>query len=586
MKVEFRARPQCETTLAAAQRAGFSPLTARLIAGRVESFSGDLRSVVEAGLGNLSDPEGLRDCDGAARRLVRAIAEHEPIGLVTDYDVDGITSHALLLDALIEHFGVPAAQVQGFIGHRLTEGYGLSDPVVDRILAASPVPAVVITADCGSSDEARIARLKAAGVDVIVTDHHGLGEAGPPASAYATVNPVRDDCDYPDGSIAGCMVAWLLMAQVRKCLIADGHLPADAPKLGGLLDFVSLGTVADAVSLFSPSNRAVVQAGLTVMNRLGRPCWRAMARLLKRETFVVDDLGFQLGPRINARGRMDEPKAALRFLRATDDAAADSALAVLDDNNRQRKEAEQRMLAVARAQAESALTPASQSTVVFNEAFHPGVQGIVASRLVELTGRPAVVLSPGREDGQLTGSARSVPGLDIRAAIAEAHDHLPEHFHAFGGHPGAAGLTIAREGLDPFVLAFAVAVRGQMGDVQLGPVCWTDGALEPMQIAIETLKECDCLSPYGREFESPVFDGRFAVVALRPVGDGTHLALELSAGGQQFRAIWFRARKDAEAPLPVEEGVTVRCAYRMERDSWRGNDKVQLVVVHAAPDGA
>src|SRR5699024_1800444 len=287
-------------------------------------------------------------------RIARAVMAGETIALVTDHDVDGVTSHAVLIETLTRWFGVPPERVASFIGHRLKEGYGLSDPVAERIVSTRPRPSVVITADCGSSDEDRIARLAGAGMDVIVTDHHEMmrvrDEQGqlqevPPPSALAVVNPARADSQYGDRQICGVMVTWLTLCAARTCLIEARHLHEDTPSLGALLDYVALGTVADCVSLAqSSNNRAVVRRGLDLMNGRALPdnrkraCWRAADHCFNDPNQVsAQDLAFGLGPRINACGRLSDAFAGLRFLLAKTQPEAVKALGELEALNDERK---------------------------------------------------------------------------------------------------------------------------------------------------------------------------------------------------------------------------------------------------------
>lgn len=380
------------------------------------------------------------------------------------------------------------------------------------------------------------------------------------------------------------MVAWLLMVALRGALIEAGRLQSDAPKLSGLLDLVALGTVADAVSLLSRNNRAVVVAGLEVMNRMQRPCWRALRSFLDKPQFAVSDLGFVIGPRINARGRMTDPFVALEFLTASSETDALAALVTLDADNLQRRETEQAMLMTARAALGAELHADRQSVAVYHDSFHAGVQGIVASRLVEAHGRPTVVLSPGRETGLLSGSARSIRELDIRAALATVAAELPEELVAFGGHHQAAGLTLRASGLDAFAAAFEVSVHAQLGDVVLGPVIYHDGELGADELNLATVELLETLAPYGRGFEEPVFVGDFVADTVRAVGaDPVHLALGLSLGRRRLRAIWFRALPEAGADWPLQAGDRISCAYRLARDEYRGGNQVQLIVAHAAP---
>lgn len=585
-QLRIRARSRDRAVEQACLSAGLSPLQARVVAGRVSSLDAPPQQIVRPKLADLNDPSLLADSGPASSRLARAVSDHEVIGILTDYDVDGITSHAIVHVALTEYFGVPTGLVQHHIGHRIEDGYGVSDALADRILQQEVLPGVIVTADCGSSDQARLERLANAGIDIIVTDHHEIPATGIPDAALAVVNPTRADCAFPDRTVAGCMVSWMLMCETRRRLMESGKLDADAPRLAALLDFVALGTVADAVSLFGPSNRAVVLRGLKEMNRMRRPCWRALAELLVRETgFTVQDLGFQIGPRINARGRMADPQAALRFVLAGDDAEARRHLLQLDADNQDRRNTERDMLGKALAIASRQLASGQCVVVVHDPSFHAGVQGIVASRLVERFGCPAVVLSPSREPGQLSGSARSVKGLDIRAALQDLDDADASLLIRFGGHVGAAGLTVEQARLDDFTEQLDARIKRELSVQALGPELLTDGDLSQAQMDRETISELELLAPYGREFDPPVFEGRFRLQRLRRVGgDGTHLAMELVEGQRSLRGIWFRAMENRAAPLPVSEGQSVRVAYRLERDDYRGGEAVQLHVAGVEVD--
>ena len=244
------------SVFAEARSRGFDPVIARIVAGRITSDT-PLEAVLAPRLQHIAPPSLLTDIHQAANRLQQAILQNERIGVLTDYDADGLTSHAVITESLLR-FGVSRQKLTHWIGHRLEDGYGISEALVDRLLDSIPLPELLISADCGSSDEAQIARLQVAGIDVIVTDHHQVSDHGPPSSAYAVVNPNRTDCHYPDKAIAGCMVSWLVMSHVRQGLIDRQAIAADTPKLGDLLDYVALGTIADCVSLgSSETNRAI-----------------------------------------------------------------------------------------------------------------------------------------------------------------------------------------------------------------------------------------------------------------------------------------------------------------------------------------
>lgn len=584
LRPRIEPRPRDVALEARALAEGLTPLQARVLAGRLGGYGGELEPLVSPSLRHLAHPERLKDARLAAERIARAVVDGETIGILTDYDVDGITSHVVIRRTLNELFGVPESRLHSLIGHRINDGYGISLPLVERTLGLAPRPSLVITADCGSSDEPRIARLKEAGIDVVVSDHHALPLEGPPASAYATVNPTRDDCDYPDPTIAGCMVAWLVMSLARSVLIEWGVIAKDTPKLSPWLSYVALGTVADCVSLgASAANRAVVSQGLKLINRMGAACWRAMAERLGGDSvpFSAETLAFQMGPRINARSRLDDPYAALHYMLAGDDATAARHLTTLDEDNQSRKAIEADMAEQAKVLALPQLADNVAMLVVVLEDGHPGVQGIVASRLVQAYGRPALVLTPAVAPGMLTGSGRSIEALHLRDALQRAHELAPHGLPRFGGHRGAAGVGVPREHLGAFRTALLQAVAEQLGDLALYPRIQTDGELDEAQLTLATLDELEALGPYGREFDAPLFQGEFLVESLRPVGaDGSHLMMTLSSGTASLRSIWFRALTPGESPA-FGVGDPLRCAFRLNRNRFRGRESLQLMVEHA-----
>ncbi|WP_447530016.1 single-stranded-DNA-specific exonuclease RecJ [Vreelandella sp. TE19] len=578
-------RPVDEAVYARALAEGLTALQARLLASRLPGYEAPLTPLVSPSLRYLAHPEKLMDGRRGAERIAKAVAEGESIGILTDYDVDGITSHVVIRRTLVELFGVPEYRLHSLIGHRINDGYGISLPLVERTLALKPLPTLVITADCGSSDEPRIARLKAAGIDVVVSDHHALPQQGPPESAYACINPTRDDCDYPDKTIAGCMVAWLLMSLARGVLIEWGVLNAATPKLSPWLSYVALGTVADCVSLgASPANRAVVSQGLTLINRMDAACWRAMAARLGADSvpFSAETLAFQMGPRINARSRLDDPYAALHYMLAESDAVANRQLEVLDQDNQSRKAIEAEMAEEAKRLATPAIEADEPAVVVFVEEGHAGVQGIVASRLVQAYGRPAVVLTKAAAPNMLTGSGRSIEGLHMRDALQRTFELAPDALPRFGGHSGAAGVGLPFEQLEAFKTAFLQAVTEQLGDEPRYPRLLTDGTLSAAQLSLTTLDEIEALGPYGREFDPPLFEGAFIIESLRPVGgEGIHLMMELSQGPITLKAIWFRALTPGELP-GFDVGDSLHCAFKLNRNRWRGRESLQLMVEHAS----
>lgn len=569
---------------------GAPELLARIAAGRVgpEIPNEELPDLLTPRLGGIPHPSKLADCDKAVAVLVRAIHKKQRIGVLTDYDVDGITSHAILWQSLVNYFHVPREDIVSLIGHRLEDGYGISDGLVDRILAEPEAkrPQIIISADCGSSDEPRIARLLEAGISMVVTDHHAIPESGIPKSALAVLNPTREDCAYPDATIAGCFVAWLLMSALRMELLQQQSIPDVTPKLSELLDFVALGTVADAVSLASPINRAVVNAGVLQMNKCLRPAWQALVELLEKPRdnvpFDVDDLGFQIGPRINARGRMSDPHAARRFLLAEEYVDAMDSLLTLDRDNQDRRKVERAMLRDVLANIDQ--FEMSHSVAAYDEDFHPGVQGIVASRLVDRTGKPAVVLSQNKNAEHLSGSMRTVLGVHARDALQAIANNWPQVMVKFGGHAGAAGLTIVKSELEVFRKAFNEVVTQQFSSTVPVPILLCDGDLLAEQLDLNQWQQLQQIRPYGRGWEKPLFCGEATLSQVRVIGSTqTHLSLNLSMHGKALRAVWFNAMDAAGDVAPVQNQQRIRLVYELAENSYNGQTNLQLLVRHAEP---
>ncbi|MBI5558809.1 MAG: single-stranded-DNA-specific exonuclease RecJ [Deltaproteobacteria bacterium] len=586
---QFRQRTQDRQVFEASLKFGFSPLQARIIAGRASGQDGcaDLESLLFPALKNLHHPELLKDCLRGAELIVEAIRSGKKIGVLTDYDVDGICSHVVVYKAL-RQFGVPGDRLISLIGHRMHDGYGISAKLVDKILALPEKPDLVVTADCGSSDEKQIRRLREAGIDVIVTDHHAIPEAGIPQSAMATINPLRNDCHYPDKFISGCMVSWLLLCMVRNRLAECGFIAPDSEKLSGLLDFVGLSTVADAVTFVSPTNRAVVNSGLRIINQMRLPAWLVLGVALGKSEkfpFTAEDLAFQVAPRINARSRMADPYAALNFFLAESREEAERQLQKLERNNEERKLTERDMVKKARKKAEIQIKQHKKSLVVSGGDFHAGVQGIVAARLVDSYGRPAVVLSPFGEGEILSGSARTIPGVHLFQVLRKMHEQNPELFLSFGGHKGAAGLKIKKEKLELFRASFEDIVCEELYNQDMKPVVLTDGYIEADRLNFGTLAELQKLEPFGRDFDEPAFEGIFNVTQSRMVGaeEPVHLSLKLRNQGREFQAIWFNAVHAPGDKPSITGGNTIRCAFKLKLNNFRGQKNIQLLIEYAEP---
>lgn len=577
--------------MVAAVNGGMSELSARVLAARPASPGvKSEQTQANPSLSDLDDLNSLADLQAGAERLALAVMTGEHIGLETDHDVDGVTSHAVLKRGLVECCGHDPERIHSFIGHRLKEGYGLSQALAERILSHPQRCDLIVTADNGSADEDRIRFLSEEGIDTIVTDHHAIPEAGIPKSALAVINPTRPDSKYPDPFIAGCMVAWLLLVRTIRILEDYGHLRPGSSRPSDLLDYVAIGTVADCVSMArSLNNRAVVRFGLQLMNNESRPAWRVVVSELSQEGLPLteQDIGFGIGPRINARGRLDEAMAGVHFLLAETVGEAREWWHTLDTENDKRKEIEKDLKHEAMKLADRALAAGDTGMALWLENGHPGVHGIVASRIVETFGRPTLCLSPVYGSGTLiTGSARGVPGFNVVEAfnwIAAKNEGL---LVKAGGHEGAGGLTIQRENLESLQRSWNEAVEAQAknGTMALAPMIYTDGNL--VNPSLEDVRKLQVeLSPFGREFEQPVWEGEFRLLTVKGRGDGTHLALTLGTGSAIYQAIWFGGRPVNEhghlGPMPVQEGDTVRLCFAIETNRFRGKDRLQLRVVAA-----
>jgi single-stranded-DNA-specific exonuclease len=562
--------------------AGLHPIVARIIAARPLCEGLPILQALRPKLKMLTHPKEMSAIDKAAARVAVAIQKGECIGIETDHDCDGQTSHAVLYYNLVERFYHPKEKLRSYIGHRLQEGYGLSDSVATRILNDNPKPTLVITADNGSSDEPRIARLKAANIDVIVTDHHEIPKEGVPKSAYAVLNPTQNECHYNDPFIAGCMVAWLLMVATRQKLIESHYLPRDTPSLADSLDFVAVGTVADCVSLASShNNRAVVAYGLQLINQGTRPCWQVIKDKVSPEVNSID-LAFKVGPLLNSDGRLACAFGSVGFLLAETVAEANEWLLLLQEHNKNRKKIQQEIVALGVKEAQKQALAHRLSLCIYLPEGHSGVQGIAASRVKELYGRPCAFFAPKLgQEGIITGSVRGIEHFHVRDALQMVAIRCAGKIISFGGHKGAGGVTLKLEDFPLFTEAFEEATRSQLNEEAVGPVIWTDGTLELESLSIEIIDTLNILEPFGREFEPPVFEMQAVIRTLEWVGDGTHARLLLEKGHQALRGIWFGARLSREAAFDLKEGDEIKFAYQAKKNHFKGKTSLDLQIIYA-----
>jgi single-stranded-DNA-specific exonuclease len=570
---------------------------AERISARIEGE--DLQSAIKGiapSLANIADPVGIPDMSVAVERISRAVTSGEHIAIACDHDADGSTSAAVFYRAIVEIFGVEPSRITVHTSHRVREGYGLCDEVVDRILATQA--SLVITGDKGSSDQDRIARLAGEGVDTVVTDHHAIPVEGPPESAIACVNPAREDSQY-DPTIAGVAVAWLTMAKVRTRLNQLGALPGNAPSLSTLLDLVAVGVTADCVSLNPTAhpNRAFVRAGLALMNKPGHRAVWDVARERIEGPITETTIGFRIAPMIAAGGRLDWATHGIDLMCCNDKHQSRRLWDELERFNEDRKAIQKAMV----EKAEQAIVGKDHcpAHVIYLEDGHSGVHGIVASRISEATGKPCVMLSPkgGRDKNQapieekqgeklLSGSLRAGQShlIHLRDALQSIEDTQPGLLKRFGGHKAAAGITIDQADVERFQAAFNKAIEDQTQGEKLAPTFYVDGPM-PGSDPFLVEQDLNALAPWGRKFDPLVFHDRARIQSIRELGDGTHLRMQVRLdSGVELTAVWFNAKNSFDA-APVRIGQVISMVYSLSPNYWKGQVSMQAMIKTIDQDG-
>ncbi|WP_147652709.1 single-stranded-DNA-specific exonuclease RecJ [Vulcaniibacterium gelatinicum] len=525
-------------------------------------------------LAQLPPPELLGGIAHAVALLEAAITADRHIVVVGDFDCDGATACALGVRGLRL---LGARHVSHAVPNRIVHGYGLSPGLVEELAALRPD--LLVTVDHGIACHAGIAAAKAKGWQVLVTDHHLPGAGLPPADAI--VNPNLPGDPFPAKALAGVGVMFYVLLALRRRLREAGRVPVPEPDLSTLLDLVAVGTVADLVPL-DVTNRALVGAGLRRL-RAGQGCagLRALAEVAGRDlaTLAAADIGHAIAPRINAAGRLEDMALGIECLLCDDPARARALAATLDAINAERRSVQQQMVdeaeaALARIAFDGELPPV---LCLFDPEWHPGVVGLVASRIKERLHRPVVAFAPAEPGSDtLRGSARSIPGLHIRDALAAVDARHPGLIPRFGGHAMAAGLSLPQAALTPFEAALRAEVERMLDPAALQAELLSDGELAPGEFDRRHAELLRDGGPWGQGYPEPLFDGVFDVLDWRVVGE-RHLKLELAAHGRRLAAIEFGGWAGA-APEP-----RLRLAYRLAPDDWRGGEAVQLVVVHREP---
>jgi len=520
-------------------------------------------------------PVGTLDSVEAAVVLILAHRERR-ILVVGDFDADGATSTALIVRCL-SAWGF--ASVDFLVPNRFEFGYGLTPEIVG--LAAERNPSLIITVDNGISSNAGVAAARARGIQVLVTDHHLPGPVLPDADVI--VNPNVPGSRFGSRALAGVGVAFYVMAAVRREIDARGTVVM--PPVTDFLDLVALGTVADLVPL-DVNNRVLVAQGIRRI-RAGRavPGIRALLSIGKRSVseLTAADLGFTIGPRLNAAGRLDDMSIGIRCLLADTEAEALVLATRLDQLNIERREIEARMQGVALAAVKGlrepdANAPARHGVCLFDAGWHQGVVGLVASRIKDRVRRPVIAFAR-NADGSLRGSARSVPGIHIRDVLDGIATRHPELISRFGGHAMAAGLSLEEKHLDAFARAFDQEVARWRDPSIPSNRVETDGELASDEIALETAQALRDGGPWGQAFPEPCFDGVFAIKNARVVGD-KHLKMWVTTADQSrnFDAIAFNFKGSDENPR-LPEG-DVRLVYRLDINEYKGERRLQLLVDH------
>jgi single-stranded-DNA-specific exonuclease len=555
-------RPCSFRTSEMLRQGGVHPVLARLYASRGLTDARELSSE----LGALMAPGGLLHIDAAAGFLADAIAANKKMVIVADYDCDGATACATAMRGL----RAMGATVDYIVPNRFEYGYGLTPEIV-ALTAREKSPDIIITVDNGIASIDGVAEANRRGIEVVVTDHHLPADTLP--AARVIVNPNQPECGFPSKHLAGVGVVFYVLlalrAELRRRGVFDAHTQ---PKLDSLLDLVALGTVADVVRLDS-NNRILVAQGIKRM-RAGRmhAGVAALFRVAGREARSASpfDLGFALGPRLNAAGRLDDMSLGIECLVTDDEGRAWAIAQQLNEINLRRREIEADMQDTALLQLDS-YQPADSSTIsVFDAGWHQGVIGIVASRLKEKYFRPTITFAPGA-DGWIKGSGRSIPGFHLRDALDLVSKRAPSLIDKFGGHAMAAGLTIRADAFDAFCAAFEAVGQAWLSTAQLERVIETDGPLEDAYYTTEFIDLVDG-QVWGQGFAAPVFCDEFRVVSQRILKE-RHLKLLLERNGQRYDAIWF----GHTASL----GERARVAFRLDANAYNGVTKVQLMVEHA-----
>ncbi len=545
------------------QELSLHPVVAKVLVARGYATVSDASRFLSDALSELPDPFTMKGLPEAVTRLVHAIKNQESVTLYGDYDVDGVSSTALLT-TFLRQVGL---KVRTYIPHRLGEGYGLNKAAIERLAAEGT--RLLVTLDCGITSHAEIERANELGVNVVVVDHHAVPETMP--NAVAVLNPLQPGCDYPTKWLCAGGVTFNLCMGLRKVLREQNYfLDKQEPNLKQLLDLVALATVADVVPL-TGANRVLVTHGLKELTQGRRPGIRALKDVaeVSSQDITAGTVGFRLGPRINAAGRLDDASVGLQCLLAPDYETALPLARALDSANAERQQIERSMLSGAMAQAEAAVARGVRGLVLSSPDWHPGVVGIVASRIVERFHRPAVLI--GVHEGMGKGSARSIEGFHLYDAVKSCSSWLAR----FGGHKAAAGLSIDPANVAEFARAFELIAHEKLDEAALVPRCRIDAVVRANELDESAVEALGRLAPFGMGNPEPVLALRSQVAVPRVLqnkilGEPGHLKLTLESA-PAFDVIGFRLAER----VSLTEGL-VDLAFKISVDEFRGVRRLSL----------
>ncbi len=530
---------------------------------------------------SLLPPPALKDLPRAVEILADNLTGGRHLLLVGDYDADGATGCALGMLAL-QAMGFERGQVGFLVPDRFRDGYGLRPELVQRAARRKPPPDLLVTVDNGINALEGVSAARDLGMAVIITDHHLPGEELPPASAI--VNPLQPGCPSPAKHLAGVGVLFYLLVALCSHLREQGWFAEEGrkePRMADYLDLVALGTIADLVPL-DHCNRILVHQGLRRI-RAGRARPGIIALLQaagqdpKQATSV--DLAFRVAPRINAAGRLDDITMGIACLCAGEPGPARDFVQALEAINRERRLIGSEMLEDAEAKLAETEKDMPMGLCLYGDKWHQGVAGILAARLRERWGRPTLICTAAG-DGEIRGSGRSVPGLNLRDVLARIDVRCPGLLTRFGGHAMAAGFSSPAGRFEELSEAFDEEVRCLLKPEDLKTVVWSDGELAPKDFCVDTARMLREAAPWGQGFPEPMFDGEFQVLEQREMGRG-HLRFRLQPeGGPELEAVWFNPETDA---WEEQEPKRLKAAYRLELSFWQGRERLRLMLSCAEP---